>query len=163
CILRQRVLLVAAEVDLRARVARSLISSGYAIELASDDKRALALARADNFLAAIVALGARPGSVAMLGELRDRVSRLIIFAELPKEIARLQCSLPGADVLLLKKSNEPAVIRRVSGIIAAADLAPPLVPKILYIEDYKLDLTNHAFFAADGREIALTRAETGLL
>jgi hypothetical protein len=49
CILRQRVLLIAAELDLRARVARSLISSGYAIELVSDDKRALALARADNF------------------------------------------------------------------------------------------------------------------
>ena len=46
---------------------------------------------------------------------------------------------------------------------AAADPAPPLVPNILYIEDYKLDLTNHAFFAADGREIALTRAEASLL
>ena len=95
-ILRQRVLLIAVELDLRARVARGLVSCGYAVELAGDDKRALALARADNFLAAIVALGARPGSLAMLGELRDRVSRLIIFAELPKEIARLQRSLPEA-------------------------------------------------------------------
>jgi DNA-binding response OmpR family regulator/class 3 adenylate cyclase len=156
-------LLVAAEVDLRARVARGLVSSGYAVELAGDDKRALALARADNFLVAIVAFGARPGSLAMLGELRDRVSRLIIFAELPEEIARLQRSLPGAEVIRLNKSNERAVIRRVDAIIAAADPAPPLVPNILYIEDYKLDLRNHAFLAADGREIALTRAEASLL
>ena len=70
---------------------------------------------------------------------------------------------PKPDVLLLEKSNEFAVIRRVSGIIAAADQASPLVPNILYIEDYKLDLTNHAVFAADGREIALTRAEASLL
>src|SRR6185437_2528121 len=132
--LRQRVLLVAAEVDLRARLARSLISFGYAVELASDDKRALALARVDAFSVAIVALGGRPGSLAILGELRDRVSKLIIFAELPKEIARLQRSLPEADVLLLEKSNESDVIRRVSSIIAATDLAPPLVPNILYVK-----------------------------
>jgi DNA-binding winged helix-turn-helix (wHTH) protein len=61
------------------------------------------------------------------------------------------------------KWNESAVIRRVSGIIATADPAPPLVPNILYIEDYKIDLANHAFFTADGREIALTRAEASLL
>ena len=30
-----------------------LVSCGYAVELAGDDKRGLALARADNFLAAI--------------------------------------------------------------------------------------------------------------
>jgi DNA-binding response OmpR family regulator len=103
CILRQRVLLVAAEVKIRARVARHLIAFGYAVELAGDDMRALALARADKFLVAIVALGARRGSLAMLGELRDWVSKLIIFAELPKEIARLQRSFPEADVVLLKK------------------------------------------------------------
>ena len=34
--MRQRVLLVAAELDLRARFARELQSSGYAVELASD-------------------------------------------------------------------------------------------------------------------------------
>jgi DNA-binding response OmpR family regulator len=50
--LRQRVLLVAVEVEIRARVARHLVASGYAVELAGDDKRALALARADKFLVA---------------------------------------------------------------------------------------------------------------
>jgi DNA-binding response OmpR family regulator len=154
-ILRQRVLLIAAEVDLRARVARGLVSCGYALELAGDDERALALASAHIFLAGIVALGAYRASLVMLKELRDRVSKLIILAQLPKEVARLQRSLPGVDVILVKKSNEFAAIRRISGIIAAADQASPLVPNILYIKDYKLDLTNHAFFAADGREIAL--------
>jgi hypothetical protein len=44
--MRQRVLLVAAELDLRARFARELQSSGYAVELASDVKGALRLATA---------------------------------------------------------------------------------------------------------------------
>ena len=42
--MRPRVLLVAAELDLRARFARELHSSGYAVELACDMKRALRLA-----------------------------------------------------------------------------------------------------------------------
>ena len=41
-----------------ARIARELQSSGFAVELASDDERALRLAAESNFLAAIVALGA---------------------------------------------------------------------------------------------------------
>ena len=55
--MRQRVLLVAAELDLRARFARELQSSGYAVELASDVKRALRLAAKDHFRIAVVAPG----------------------------------------------------------------------------------------------------------
>ena len=44
--MRHRVLLIAAELDLRARFARELHSSGYAVELACDLKRALTLAAA---------------------------------------------------------------------------------------------------------------------
>ena len=37
--MRQRVLLVAAATELRARFGRKLQSTGYAVELASDEKR----------------------------------------------------------------------------------------------------------------------------
>src|SRR6516165_8233525 len=47
--MRRRVLLVAAELDLRARFARELQASGYAVELACDMKRALGLAAKDRF------------------------------------------------------------------------------------------------------------------
>ena len=60
--MRPLVLIVAANIDLRARIARQLQTSGFAVELASDDGRALRLVSERNFLAAIVALGSRLGS-----------------------------------------------------------------------------------------------------
>ena len=69
--MRQRVLLVAEEMDLRARFACALQSSGYAVELASDGKRALRLAADNHFQVAIVAPGPSPASLAMMLELRD--------------------------------------------------------------------------------------------
>jgi hypothetical protein len=50
-------LVVAANIDLRARIARQLQASGFAVELASDDKRARRLAGERDFLAGIVAFG----------------------------------------------------------------------------------------------------------
>ena len=58
--MRQRVLLVAGEMDLRARFARELHLSGYAVELACDENRALRLAAAGNLQVAIVAPGPSP-------------------------------------------------------------------------------------------------------
>jgi DNA-binding response OmpR family regulator len=51
----QRILLVAEEIELRARIGRALLASGYAVELAGDQKRALHLANENNFEVAIVA------------------------------------------------------------------------------------------------------------
>ena len=53
--MRKRVLLVAAEMDVRARFAGGLQSAGYAVELASSEERALKLAANDKFQLAIVA------------------------------------------------------------------------------------------------------------
>ena len=132
--MRQRILLVAAEIDLRARIARGLQASGYAIELASDLKRALGLAADHNFQAAIVASESSPASLAMLLELRDTVPEMIVLAKEPDEIARLRRSLPGLDAIFLEKSNEGALIARVSEIMELADrtareaaLAPSII------------------------------------
>lgn len=119
--MRRRALLVAGEIDLRARIARALQSSGYAVELASDEKRALRLTTDDNFELAIVVSGSSPAKLAMLAELRDNVPKIIVVAQRPEEIARSHGSLPGTEVILLQKSNEDAVIRGVGEIIAAAN------------------------------------------
>src|SRR6516225_5680315 len=98
--MRQRILLVTAEMDLRARIGRELQASGYAIELASDLKRAIGLAVNYNFQVAIVA--SSPANLAMLLELRDTVSEMIILAKEPDEIARLGRSLSGLDAIFLE-------------------------------------------------------------
>ena len=66
CGMRKRVLLVSSEVELRARFACGLQASGYAVELACDEKRALKLAADDNFHVAIVAPGSSCAGLAVL-------------------------------------------------------------------------------------------------
>jgi len=51
--MRPCVLVVAADIDSRARIARQLHASGFAVEIASDDGRALRLAGERNFLSAV--------------------------------------------------------------------------------------------------------------
>ena len=163
--MRQRILLVTAEIDLRARIRRELQASGHAVELASDLKRALRLAADNNFQVAIVASQSSPANVAMLLELRDTVPEMILLAKEPDEIARLRRSLSGLDAIFLEKSNEGALIARVSEIMelayrtARAALAPSTIP----IEDRTLDLARQILVDPEGREVVLTRAETELL
>jgi DNA-binding response OmpR family regulator len=164
-ILRHRVLLVAGELDLRARFARELQSSGYTVELASDMKRALTLAADDHFRVAIVAPGPSLTSLATVPALLDIVPNMIVVAEEPDEIARLRHSLPGVDQFILKSANEGALATRVSEMIALADSAGEHVsaPSIVYIGDGKLDLGGNVFVTPNRREVVLTRAESDLL
>ena len=164
--MRRRVLLVAAELDLRARFARELHSSGYAVELACDMKRALTLAAVNHFRVAIVAPGPSAASLAMILTLRDTVPKMIVVAEGPDEIARLRHSLPGVDEFILKSADEGALATRVSEMIALADSAAGehvSVPSIVYIGDCKLDLGGYVFVTPNGQEVPLTRAESDLL
>jgi DNA-binding response OmpR family regulator len=158
-------LLIAAELDLRARFARELHSSGYAVELACDMKRALTLAADYHFRVAVVAPGSSPASLAMILTLRDTVPRMIVVAEGPGEIARLRHALPGVDEFISKSANEGALATRVSEMIALADSASEhvSVPSIVYIGDCKLDFGGYVFVTPAGQEVALTRAESDLL
>jgi DNA-binding response OmpR family regulator/class 3 adenylate cyclase len=164
--MRHRVLLVAGELDLRARFARELQSSGYAVELASDMKRALRLAADDHFRVAIVAPGPSLTSLAMVLALRDTVPKMIAVAEGPDEIARLRHLLPGVGEFILKSADEGALATRVREMMALPDSAAServSVLSIVYIEGCKLDLGGHVFVTPTGQEVALTRAESDLL
>ena len=161
--MRKRVLLVATEVGLRARLACGLQSAGYAVELAGDEKRALRLAAEDNFQVAIVAPGPSSASLAMMQQLCDQVPGMIVLAEGPGEIAHWRRLLAGVDAFFLKTANEAAVVTRVGEMTAPADSEPALVPSILCIEDCRLDFAGRVFVDACGREVALSRAELTLL
>ena len=121
--MRRRVLLMAAELDVRARFARELQSSGYAVELACDMKRALRLAAEDHFSVAIAAAGLDPTSLAMIRNLRDTVPEMIVVAEGPDGIARLRSSFPGINDFILKSAKDGALTNRVGELIALADSA----------------------------------------
>jgi DNA-binding response OmpR family regulator len=162
--LRQRVLLVAGELDLRARFARELQSFGYAVELASDMKRALRLTADEHFRVAIVAPGPNLASLGMVLALRGTVPKMIVIAEGSNEITHLRRSLPAVDEFILKSANEGALATRVGEMMAVADSGDCVsVPRVVHIEDCKLDLGGYVFVTPDGSEVTLTRAETDLL
>src|SRR6516162_8937471 len=161
--MRKRVLIVAMEIELRARFARRLQSSGYAVELACNEQRALKLAADCNFQVAIVAAEPSSTSLAMIQQLSDRVPEMIVLADGPDEIARLRRSLTGVHAFFLKTSDEGTVITQVHEMTASADRESAPVPSILHIEDCKLDFGGCVFVDAYGREVALTRAESNLL
>ena len=164
--MRQRVLLVAAELELRARFARELQSSGYAVELASDEKRALSLAHDNNYQVAILAPGPSPASLHLMRELRDAVPIMIVLVEGSADIDRLRRSLPTVDELLPTSLSDGTLTARVGELLRRTDSTAREsgpAPGTLWIEDSRLDLTGYVFVDAAGREVALTRAETNFL
>src|SRR6516165_7093259 len=161
--MRKCVLIVATEVELRARFARRLQSSGYTVELACNEQRALKLAADCKIHVAIVAPGPSLASLAMIQQLCDRVPEMIVLADGPDDIARLRRSLTSVHAFFLKTSDEGAVITGVDEMTAPVDTELARVPSILCIEDCRLDFAGRVFVDAYGREVALTRAESNLL
>ena len=153
-LMRHRVLLVAGELDLRARFARELQASGYAVELASDMERALRLAADNHFRVAIVAPEPSLANFAVVLALREAVPQVIVVAEALGEIAYLRHSLPGVDAFILKSANEGVLTDQVSKMMALADSAAYerlSVPSIVYIGDCKLDLVGYVFVTPNGQ------------
>src|SRR6516164_2839015 len=161
--MRKRVLVVATEVEFRARLARTLQSAGYAVELACNEQRALKLAADCKFHVAIVAAEPSSNSLAMIQQLCDRVPEMIVLADGPDDIARLRRSLTSVHAFFLKTADEGAVITGVDEMTAPVDGESSPVSGILCIEDCKLDFGGRVFVDAYGREVALTRAESILL
>ena len=147
--MRKRLLLVASDFDLRAKIARALHSSGFAVELSSNEKRTLKLAENYSFPLAIVASRSfSPPNPAMMRELRNFVPEIIVVTRGADEVAQA--------------SNESALIAQVREIMSSKNGSYP-TPKILFIANSRLDLAGHVFVDAEGREVALTRGESDLL
>src|SRR6516164_7465443 len=161
--MRKCVLVVSTEVEFRARFARRLQSSGYAVELACNEQRALKLTAECNFQVAIVAAEPSSTSLAMIQQLSDRVPEMIVLADGPDEITHLRRSLSSVHAFFSKTANEGAVITRVDEMTASADSKSSPVSSVLCIENCKLDFGAGVFVDAYGREVALTRAESNLL
>lgn len=158
------VLVVAQGTALRAKIARLLQPAGYAVELAADERRALDLAAHEGIDAAIVVMGSGLADLAFARRLSDRVSRLVVLAERLADIARLDRSLPGADVHLSQPLDEQKLLGRLAELMAFPGEDPAaLAPAALRIEGCRINLPGRTFVHADGREVALTRTESALL
>src|SRR5262249_99508 len=73
---------------------------------------------------------------------------------------------PEIATVLLNKSDEGVAFSRIGEMITRAGRAREIAPRargVLRIGGCTLDLAGHTFIDTDGREVALTRAETKLL
>ena len=161
--MQKHVLIAAEEIDLRARIARVLLSAGYSVELAENGKRALKLALNYKFNAALVAPSPSL-DLSMLEELRVTIPKILVLADRKDEIYHLSRSL--FDAFLLKSSSNEELVDRLAKMMAFGDTAQNGVaslPTTLCIDDRRLDLAAHVYVDADGHELPLTRAEGVLL
>src|SRR5215467_9109812 len=159
---RKKVLVVAQQIELRARIARVLHSAGYGAELAGNQKRALELAARKDIQAAIVV---HSTDLAGLGqELRDKIPTTILMGHRTDQIVRPGHSLQGTDASLEDALVEQKLLDRLSELAASpGSKRDETVPAPVTIEDCKLDLAGHTFVDGSGREVRLTRAETALV
>ena len=160
--MRKSVLVVAQQIQHRARIARVLHSAGYGAELAENSKRALELAARKDIQAAIVV---QSRDLVGLGqELRDKVPRTILVGHGTDEIVRPGHARQGTDAFPEDALDEQKLLDLLSQPAASPGSAgDETVPAPVKIEDCKLDLAGHTFVDGSGREVRLTRAETALL
>jgi DNA-binding response OmpR family regulator len=149
---KQHILIVADDAALRANLARWLIAAGYAVDLAESPKHAREVVANNGIALALVVpdrLGAAGAELA--GELAGRVAHVIVLEE--------QAGGP-ADAPL----SQQVVLARIK---SAFDVVPigeaRSAQQPVRFEGYTLDPGGRTCVDADGREVALTRAEFSLL
>jgi DNA-binding response OmpR family regulator/class 3 adenylate cyclase len=157
------ILVVARQIELRARIARVLHSAGYAVEFAESQKRALEVVARTQIEVAIVVLSS--DLAGLCEELRDKVPKTIAFGHRTDEILRQDPLLQGASAILAQALDEQKLFDELDKPMTSpwrrADETAP--EPVLKIKDCKLDLTGHTFIDGNGRKLNLTRAETTLL
>lgn len=156
---RRSVLVVAQEIEQRARIARMLQLAGYAVELAGSQKRALKLVSTDQIEAAIVV--DLPG---LAQELLDRAPKTIVLACGTDQ--RQAHSVQSLDAFLVQGLDEQKVLRQLSRPAASPRIAgseSASAPGFCRIGNCKLDLASRTFVDGNGGAVQLTRSESALL
>jgi DNA-binding response OmpR family regulator len=109
--MKKHVLVVAHQLELRAKLGGLLQSAGYAVDLAADEKRALHLVAADAAIEAAIVVPSS-GSVdwKLAQELHDTVPIIIVLADRADDVARRARLLPQTDALLSQPLNEQELL-----------------------------------------------------
>jgi DNA-binding response OmpR family regulator len=160
---QRRVLIVAQQIELRARIARVLQSAGYTVELAGSRTRALGLAAGKKIEAAIVVHSSDLNGLGQ--ELREQIPRMIMLDHRSDEIRRPEHPFRGTDAPAQAFDEQKLLdqLREAMALPGGAGDGTRARPVVLTIEDCRLDLAAHVFVDGNGREVPLTRAEFALL
>jgi DNA-binding response OmpR family regulator len=158
----KRILVVAEQVPLRARIAQALQAGGYAVELAADEARAHKLAGGKGIEAAIVAQGPSVAAVTIARDLIESVPRLVVLVNGRNELLRLNRSLPKARAFLLESFDEHELLNELTHATSSAENTQgesSHTSMSLDFEDRRVDLVERTLLDVDGRKIKLTHTE----
>jgi DNA-binding response OmpR family regulator len=161
CRSQTRALIVAQQIELRARIARVLQSAGHNVELAGSRTRALELAAGKKIEAAIIVHSSDLNGLGQ--ELREQVPRTIMLYPPTDEIPRLKHPPRGPEGQEFDEQKLLDQLREPIALLGGAGDGTSARPVVLTIEDCQLDLAAHVFVDGNGREVPLTRTEFALL
>lgn len=152
--MRNRIMIVGRDIDLRAGLARILNRAGYRVELAENASHASRIGFSGIALAIIASNGLGPEGRGLAQELRAAVGPVLQVAA-PGERGE-----PRADVI--DATDEAGLLARVAEALARPlerDGAEP----VLNFAGYRMDLSGHSLLDPAGKEVPLTHGEFGLL
>jgi TolB-like protein/DNA-binding response OmpR family regulator/tetratricopeptide (TPR) repeat protein len=155
--MRGRLLVVAKDTELRARLARRLSRMGHRVELAESIPHARRVISEKQFCLAILSLdGVGPEGFDFADELRSVVGETLLIGTGSNFGTRKHDDLidPSDDDSLMARVNHAVLLQH--------DPDPPRQPPIRFA-GYTLDLDGAALIDERGREIVLTRGEFALL
>lgn len=155
-------MVLAADARLRADLAVGLKGAGYAVELASSGRRAIELASVLNLHAAIISLDLIDELFPRLNELRARVRRLILLDSKEDSGGLRIPAVNVADAVVSQPIELRALLAALRDNSGIKDVQGPDAG-LLAFEAGTIDAVGRTFHNADGREVALTRAEFNLL
>jgi class 3 adenylate cyclase/DNA-binding response OmpR family regulator len=161
--MQHRVLVVAHDVTLRSTLARWLISHGYIVELAENERRAREVLA--NHRVALTILQRARGGAPML-DLVNSLGKTIVVAETPRDAATLGSSSPAADGNLSVALDEREVLAAVRSVLQPQhddEEKAPRPAEMLCFDRFSVDLAGHSLLDVEGSEVPLTRSEFALL
>ena len=151
---RDRIMIVGRDMELRAQLARLLKAGGYRVEIAESPSHACRVGFAGIALAIVALDGRSPKERGLLQELRTSVGNVLLVA------APGSGRDPNSD--LLDVTDETGLLAQVAKALAPApefDTGEPT----LQFAGYRLDLGGHSLLDPTGKEVPLTHGEFSLL
>jgi DNA-binding response OmpR family regulator/class 3 adenylate cyclase len=152
--MRRRILVVSQDVELRARLARSLSAARYSVDIAESPEHACRIGLRGFGMAVVVPTGLGAKVSELIDKLRAASGRAVVIVG--------SGSSPDPTQEIVDASDEAALLARVNSSLVPAAKAEEAAP-VLHFANYTLDLVGHSLVDEAGREVCLTRGEFRLL
>ena len=142
--MRHRILVVSRDVELRARLARSLSAARYSVDIAESPAHACRIGLSGFSLAVIDPAGLGAEVSGLIDKLRAATGRAVLIVG--------SGSSPDPTQEIVDASDEAALLARVNGSLVPVAKPEEAAP-VLHFANYRLDLVGHSLVDQAGQEV----------